>query len=73
MDELDVFAHHVPNADQIERIQNVRTAYAELLSVIKSNVCDNRYRSIAITELESSAMFAIKGLVLEDNIPCRTK
>jgi hypothetical protein len=59
------FAYFKPADEMLPVIQATREAYAtvhrHLLSLPAS-----RERSVAITELETSAMWAIKGLVIND-------
>ena len=63
--EVNPFGYFKPNEEMLPLIQEVRDAYTIvhkfLLTLPKS-----RHQSIAITELETSAMWAIKGLVLND-------
>jgi len=60
------FAHHTPTQEAIEKIQQVRNQFSELLDLIEDLVPYNRERSIAATKLEEAAMWAIKGLVFGD-------
>ncbi len=69
---LDTFAYHMPNPGQLERVTELREAYSELLQVVErvSKKGDlgffGRYTCLARTALEESAMWAIKGIVLEE-------
>lgn len=47
-------------------IQEVRNGYSALHNFLLT-LPASRQRSVAITELETSAMWAIKGLVLNDS------
>lgn len=60
------FMHHTPSADGMEKIKVLRKAYADLNKVIDELVPNSRQKSVAITELETSAMWAIKGVIFTD-------
>ena len=60
------FAHHSPTPETLEKIRGLRRAYSDLLREIDRVVPKSRERSIAVTDLETSAMWAIKGLVCND-------
>jgi hypothetical protein len=62
----DPFAHRVPTPEQIARVEQLRRAYLTLLQTIERLCPTGRYRSIAVTDLESSCMFAIKEIVFEE-------
>ena len=59
------FGYFKPHEDMLPLIQEVREAYT-VVDKFLSTLPASRQRSIAITELETSAMWAIKGLVLND-------
>jgi hypothetical protein len=63
--EVNPFGYLKPADTNLPKIQETRDAYTQvhkfLLTLPKS-----RQLSIAITELETSAMWAIKGLVFND-------
>lgn len=62
---VNPFGYFKPHEDALPLIQDVRNAYKALYDhVMTLPPC--RERSVAITELETSAMWAIKGLVLND-------
>jgi len=44
------------------KIQALRVAFSEIESVVLSVAPDSRLRSVALTDLESAAMFAIKSI-----------
>jgi hypothetical protein len=60
------FAHHKPSATGLERIARLREAYSTLSDVVSNNAGPSRERSLAITALEESAMWAIKAVVHND-------
>lgn len=59
------FLHHIPSTDTQETIARARGAYDALYKAILE-LPPNRERSLAITNLEQSAMWLIKGLVIND-------
>lgn len=62
---VNPFGYFKPHEDALPVIQEVRVAYKALYDHIMT-LPPSRERSVAITELETSAMWAIKGLVLND-------
>jgi hypothetical protein len=60
------FAHHAPTAAALEKIRVLRAAYSTLKTAIETAAPASRERSVALTELETSAMWAIKSVVLND-------
>lgn len=62
---VNPFGYFKPHEDNLPRIQGVRDAYKTLYDHVMT-LPPSRERSVAITELETSAMWAIKGLVLND-------
>lgn len=63
--EVNPFGYFKPADNMLPRIQEVREAYTALHNHLLT-LPPSRQRAIAITELETSAMWAIKGLVLND-------
>lgn len=63
--QVNPFGYFKPADAMLPRIQETRDAYTALHKFLLS-LPESRQRSIAITELETSAMWAIKGLVLND-------
>lgn len=64
--EVNPFGYFKPADSMLPVIQEVRDAYTSLHKFLLT-LPASRQRSIAITELETSAMWAIKGLVLNDS------
>lgn len=64
--EMNPFGYFKPSEEMLPVIQSARDAYSELHKFLIT-LPQSRQRSIAITELETSAMWAIKGLVLNDS------
>lgn len=62
---INPFGYFKPANEMLPVIQSIRNAYSTLHKVLLS-LPASRERAVAITELETSAMWAIKGLVLND-------
>jgi hypothetical protein len=60
------FAYHKPSEDGMTKINNLREAYSVVQRAIEENCTNSRQKSVAITELETSAMWAIKAVVFND-------
>lgn len=60
------FAYHKPSTDGMERITRLREAFSGLKRLIETTCPESRHRSVAITELETTAMWAIKAVVFND-------
>ena len=63
--EVNPFGYFKPAEEMLPLIQETRDAYS-LVHKFLLTLPPSRQRAIAITELETSAMWAIKGLVLND-------
>lgn len=63
---VNPFGYFKPAEDMLPLIQETREAYSAVYKFLLS-LPASRGRSIAITELETSSMWAIKGLVLNDS------
>lgn len=63
----DEYAYHMPNERQLEIMTLMRTVYSTLSSTLHE-LPNSRYRALALTSLEESAMWTNKAIVLgEDN------
>lgn len=60
------FGYFKPSEDMLPVIQEMRVAYDTLYRKILT-LPNSRERSVAITELETSSMWCIKGLVINDS------
>ena len=60
------FAYHKPSEDGLDKITKLRVAFSDLKARIEQVASPSRERSIALTELETSAMWAIKAVVFND-------
>jgi len=61
--QVNPFGYFKPAEEMLPLIQEVREVYTKTHKFLLS-LPESRQRAIAITELETSAMWAIKGLVL---------
>lgn len=60
------YAYHKPSDDGMDRINQLREAFSNLERLIVSTCPDSRHKSVAITNLETTAMWAIKAVVFND-------
>lgn len=60
------YAYHKPSEDGLAKINRLREKFSEVDQLI-NEVCPNsRHRSVAITNNETTAMWAIKAVVFND-------
>lgn len=60
------FAYHKPSVVGLDTITTLRSAFTGLAKLIEESCPPSRERSVALTELETSAMWAIKSVVIND-------
>jgi hypothetical protein len=60
------FAYHKPSPEGFDKINRLRAEYSALKRTIEQTCPASRHLSVAITELETSAMWAIKAVVFND-------
>lgn len=60
------YAHHRPSDSGVSRIRELREAFSRLHELVEATAPASRERSVALTELETSAMWAIKAVVVND-------
>lgn len=60
------YAYHKPSAEGLAKINSLREAYSNVQRIIDEICSASRQKSVAITELETSAMWAIKAVVFND-------
>ena len=60
------FAYHKPSADGLHKITSLRVTFSNAKKMIEILCPPSRERSVAITELETAAMWAIKAVVFND-------
>lgn len=60
------YAYHNPSSAGTERIALLRKRFSELHDEILALAPESRERSVALTNLETTAMWAIKAVVCND-------
>jgi hypothetical protein len=60
------YAYHKPSTDGMSRINRLREAFSFVEREIQECCKDSRQKSIAITNNEQTAMWAIKAVVFND-------
>jgi hypothetical protein len=60
------YAYHAPSPDGLEKITRLRSAFSEMERIILEVCPNSRHRSLAITNNEQTAMWAIKAVVFND-------
>ena len=60
------YNYHKPSAEGLKRVAMIRQAFTTLDTTIKELAPETRERSVAITNLEQAAMWAIKSVVCND-------
>lgn len=60
------YAYHKPGAASLEKITKLRRAFSEIDDVISELAPQSREKSVALTQLETAAMWAIKAVVCND-------
>lgn len=63
---LKTFAYHKPSSAGLEKITKLREAFSTLHQQIDELAPNSREKSVAITSLETTAMWAIKAVVCND-------
>lgn len=66
---FDPFQYFKPSEERLVTIAIVREAYRTCLAIVEEQCPNSREKSIAITELETSAMWAVKSVVIQDFKP----
>lgn len=60
------FAYHKPGQNGLARITELRKAFSDLSDLIERLAPSSREKSVAQTNLETTAMWAIKAVVCND-------
>lgn len=60
------YAYHRPSAAGIASIATLRKAFTELHDTIESLAPDSEERTVALKELQTASMWAIKSVVCND-------
>jgi len=60
------YAYHKPSSDGLDRITQLRECFTSVQRIIEDLCPESRHRAVAITNLETTAMWAIKAVVFND-------
>jgi hypothetical protein len=60
------YAYHKPSKAGLNTITMLRVAFSQMHDMIEGVCPQSRERSVALTELETTAMWAIKSVVCND-------
>ena len=60
------YAYHKPSTDGLAKITTLRELFSSVSGSIKELAPESRERSVALTNLEQTAMWAIKAIVCND-------
>lgn len=60
------YAYHKPSQDGLDKIRGLREAFSVLHDLIEATAPNSREKSVALTHLETTAMWAIKAVVCND-------
>ena len=60
------YAYHKPSTDGLARINKLREGFSDLEKIIRETCPESRHKAVAITNLETTAMWAIKAVVFND-------
>lgn len=60
------FAYHKPSDDGMQKITELRAQFSTLKATIERVCPPSRHLSVALTNLETTAMWAIKAVVFND-------
>lgn len=63
---IKTYAYHKPSSTSIEKIALLRKAFSDLHETCTANAPQSRELSVALTNLEQAAMWAIKAVVCND-------
>lgn len=66
MPVLKTFAYQKPSEEGLAKITRLREMFSEMSNTINDLCPPSRERSVALTELETTAMWAIKAVVTND-------
>lgn len=60
------FAYHRPSESGLEKITALREAFSNLATLIDELCPASRHKAVTMTQLETTAMWAIKAVVFHD-------
>lgn len=62
----NTYAYHKPSAEGLRLINRLRHAFSDLHDDVEKHAPNSREKSVALTNLETAAMWAIKAVVCND-------
>ena len=66
-EKLDnVFTYHTPKNDQLKRYEEIRSKGKELAKLMMENCSSGRERSLALTALQQSTMWANASIAINE-------
>lgn len=65
MNIKETYAYHTPDEMQVEEIQKLRESFSALDDVLQAVCPESRRKSLALTHLETSLMWAVKAVILD--------
>ncbi len=60
------YAYHKPGEEGLKKVATLFEAFSSLHNLIKEIAPESREKSVAFTQLETTAMWAIKAVVCND-------
>ncbi len=60
-------AVYLDNEEQKKKIEDTRNSFTNVTEFVLENMKDSREKSLTLTKLEESCMWAIKGITREEN------
>ncbi len=72
VDVNNVFSYHKPFGNQPERYQALRDKAKELATLIEESCPNSREKSVAITNLQQSVMWANASIAINEKEPSNT-
>lgn len=63
---IKTYSYHKPSDDGLGKITSLREAFSALHDLIEQTCPPSREKSVALTNLETTAMWAIKAVVCND-------
>lgn len=60
------YQYHKPSKDGLDKVAKLREAFSTIDDIVQDVAPQSRERSLAITNLEQAAMWAIKAVVVND-------
>ena len=60
------YQYHKPSAEGLDKVAKLREAFSAIDDIVQQIAPSSRERSLAITNIEQAAMWAIKAVVVND-------